>query len=249
VEGAEFHRQGGVGDVDDAQAGVAGHVGEVAHHLDVPCVRRVESAELHREGGDGDVDDAQAGVAADHVGEVAHHFDIPGPARAWRIESPDLDRGRRIRDVDDAQAGAAIGHVGEVADDLDVVRVARREEVTYRDERTGSRANGDRDTHAKNSKQTPHLRPLQFRSAYLLTQSAVNHFQDAAVCPASAKVNAVPKASVSAEKLRPKRLDGKLADETVRREVSAIAEEFPEVEGGLLERETGFEPATLSLGM
>jgi hypothetical protein len=41
----------------------------------------------------------------------------------------------------------------------------------------------------------------------------------------------------------------KLGGETVRRKVGDLAEEFPEVEGGLLERETGIEPATLSLGM
>jgi hypothetical protein len=41
----------------------------------------------------------------------------------------------------------------------------------------------------------------------------------------------------------------KLGGETARREASDAAKEFPEVEGGLLERETGIEPATLSLGM
>jgi hypothetical protein len=45
------------------------------------------------------------------------------------------------------------------------------------------------------------------------------------------------------------RLAEKLGGETVKRKAGDVAEEFPEVEGGLLERETGFEPATLSLGM
>jgi len=44
------------------------------------------------------------------------------------------------------------------------------------------------------------------------------------------------------------RFDEKLSDETIRREVGDVAKEFPEVEGGFLERETGIEPATLSLG-
>jgi hypothetical protein len=43
-------------------------------------------------------------------------------------------------------------------------------------------------------------------------------------------------------------LDGTAAAKAARREVGDVAEEFPEVEGGLLERETGLEPATLSLG-
>ncbi len=47
---------------------------------------------------------------------------------------------------------------------------------------------------------------------------------------------------------RGEQLDGNFASETVRREVGDVAEEIPEVEGGLLERETGIEPATLSLG-
>jgi hypothetical protein len=45
------------------------------------------------------------------------------------------------------------------------------------------------------------------------------------------------------------RLDEKLAADSVRREVGEVASEFSELEGGLLERETGLEPATLSLGM
>ncbi len=47
---------------------------------------------------------------------------------------------------------------------------------------------------------------------------------------------------------RGERLEENLSGNTVRREVDDVAEEFPEVEGGLLERETGIEPATLSLG-
>jgi hypothetical protein len=66
--------------------------------------------------------------------------------------------------------------------------------------------------------------------------------------PADFLTQLAPEVPIKSPYPRGERLDGKAATEADRREVGDVAKEFPEVEGGLLERETGLEPATLSLG-
>jgi hypothetical protein len=115
-----------------------GHVGQVAHHLDVVGgARRVEGAQLDRRGGVGDVDDAQSAAAIGHVGQVAYHLDVerlPEPTG----EDAALYRRGGVGDVDDAQSAAAIGHVGQVAYHLDVERLpARHVKVAQLDRRGG----------------------------------------------------------------------------------------------------------------
>jgi hypothetical protein len=66
--------------------------------------------------------------------------------------------------------------------------------------------------------------------------------------PADFLTQLAPEVPIKSPYPRGERFDEKVTDETFRREVGDVAEEFPEVEGGLLERETGLEPATLSLG-
>jgi hypothetical protein len=68
--------------------------------------------------------------------------------------------------------------------------------------------------------------------------------------PADLLARIAPEVPIKSPYPRGERSDEKLTAKTVRRrEAGDVVEEFLEVEGGLLERETGFEPATLSLGM
>ena len=66
--------------------------------------------------------------------------------------------------------------------------------------------------------------------------------------PADLLARIAPEVPIKSPYPRGERLDGKFAAETVRRKVGDVASEFSELEGDFLERETGFEPATLSLG-
>ena len=66
--------------------------------------------------------------------------------------------------------------------------------------------------------------------------------------PADLLARIAPEVPIKSPYPRGERLDGKAATEAAPREVADVASEFPEVEGDLLERETGLEPATLSLG-
>jgi len=101
-----LHREGGVGDVDDAQSvGAIGHVGEVARHRDAPRV--VQRAELHWERGVGDIDDEQSGPGIGDVDEVAHHLDVA--RRARRIDGTHRDERTGSRAQDEGETGEQKG--------------------------------------------------------------------------------------------------------------------------------------------